>query len=25
VIRDAVIEPAFRMDQVLEKKVWAAE
>jgi glutamate formiminotransferase len=25
VIRDAVIEPAFRMDQILEKKVWAAE
>ena len=25
VIKDAVIEPAFRMDQILEKKVWAAE
>jgi glutamate formiminotransferase / 5-formyltetrahydrofolate cyclo-ligase len=25
VIKDAVVEPAFRMDQILEKKVWAAE
>jgi glutamate formiminotransferase len=25
VIKDAVIEPGFRMDQILEKKVWAAE
>jgi glutamate formiminotransferase len=25
VIKDAVNEPAFRMDQILEKKVWAAE
>ena len=25
VIKDAVIEPAFRMDQILEKRVWAAE
>ena len=25
VIKDAVIEPAFQMDQILEKKVWAAE
>lgn len=25
VIKEAVIEPAFRMDQILEKRVWAAE
>jgi glutamate formiminotransferase / 5-formyltetrahydrofolate cyclo-ligase len=25
VIKDAVVEPAFRMDQILEKRVWAAE
>jgi glutamate formiminotransferase len=25
VIKDAVIEPAFIMDQILEKRVWAAE
>jgi glutamate formiminotransferase len=25
VIKEAVVEPAFRMDQILEKKVWAAE
>jgi len=25
VIKEAVIEPNFRMDQILEKKVWAAE
>lgn len=25
VIKDAVIEPAFRMDQILEKRVWAGE
>ena len=25
VIKDAVIEPGFRMDQILEKRVWAAE
>jgi glutamate formiminotransferase len=25
VIKDALIEPAFRMDQILEKRVWAAE
>ena len=25
VIRDALTEPAFRMDQILEKRVWAAE
>ncbi len=25
IIRDAVVEPAFRMDQILEKRVWAAE
>jgi len=24
-IKDAVVEPTFRMDQILEKKVWAAE
>jgi glutamate formiminotransferase len=24
-IQDAVLEPSFRMDQILEKKVWAAE
>jgi glutamate formiminotransferase len=25
VMKDAVVEPSFRMDQILEKKVWAAE
>jgi glutamate formiminotransferase len=25
VIKDAIIEPAFRMDQILEKRVWASE
>ena len=25
VIKDAIIEPAFRMDQILEKRVWAGE
>lgn len=25
VIKDAVVEPAFRMDQILEKRVWAGE
>jgi glutamate formiminotransferase len=25
VIKEALVEPAFRMDQILEKKVWAAE
>jgi hypothetical protein len=25
VIKDAVVEPAFRMDQILEKRVWTAE
>ena len=25
VIKDAVVEPAFRMDQILEKRVWASE
>jgi len=25
VIKEAVNEPAFRMDQILEKRVWAAE
>jgi len=25
VIKDAVVEPAFHMDQILEKRVWAAE
>ena len=25
VIKDAIVEPAFRMDQILEKRVWAAE
>jgi glutamate formiminotransferase len=25
IIKDAVVEPAFRMDQILEKRVWAAE
>ena len=25
VVKDAVIEPAFRMDQILEKRVWAGE
>src|SRR6202011_6219665 len=25
VIKEAVVEPAFRMDQILEKRVWTAE
>jgi glutamate formiminotransferase len=25
VIKDAVVEPSFKMDQILEKRVWAAE
>ncbi|TMD23511.1 MAG: glutamate formiminotransferase, partial [Chloroflexi bacterium] len=25
VIKDAIIAPAFRMDQILEKRVWAGE
>jgi glutamate formiminotransferase len=25
VIKDAIVEPAFRMDQILEKRVWAGE
>jgi glutamate formiminotransferase / 5-formyltetrahydrofolate cyclo-ligase len=25
VIKDAIVEPAFKMDQILEKRVWAAE
>lgn len=25
IIRDALLEPAFKMDQILEKRVWAAE
>jgi hypothetical protein len=25
VIKDAVVEPAFRMDQILEKRVWTSE
>ena len=25
IIKEAVLEPAFRMDQILEKRVWAAE
>jgi len=25
VVKDAVVEPAFRMDQILEKRVWAEE
>jgi glutamate formiminotransferase len=24
-IKDAIVEPTFRMDQILEKKVWTAE